>query len=900
MSTDPETISSKAGFSPLTLVSRLLAGRTFGWFEAGFLAVVVIALVMRLWELGGRTVHYDEAIHLHFAWRLTESSGAFLGWPWVFGTDYIHSPWMHGPFQIEFTALMFRLFGDTDVTARLGYALFGTALVAVPYFFRDYLGRTGALLAALMLTLSPTLLYFSRFGRNDIIMAFFAASLLVLMWRYIHEGHRRYLYLASTVLALMFATKETAYLVVAVFGLISIVLVASNLRRPLLHRFSLSQVGRPAGFLILLITITLPQWSAVSGFVQGIFGLTLVNPDPQGGSNVANVDGTPGLVGAPAWTGETLLLPVQDLPIGAYAAVIVLGLAILAWLLSRGPFTTARLACLAGVPLAMTAGVATMLYRPLADVIDTRGVPALDLALGILLITVAMSALVYHRYPFQRGALLVSVPVFVTPIYAVLFTPLVNLQKVVDGVLPSEVAIGAAANGLPANYVVALVILVGAIVVSVVLGIRWLGGAWLICGGIFYLIWSALYTTLFTHMSGVFSGSWQGMGYWIAQQEVARGNQPWYYYFVGLPVYELLPLVFGIAGAVYFAKKRDMLGLSLTIWAAVTFLAYTVASEKMPWLLVNITLPLIFLSAKFLGEMAEVVQWRQAFRQGGAGLFFLLPLAVMGGVFIIYTYAGGGHGREGLAGLHWLALAGTVLVLIVAAYLIRTTTSARGGAAAVLGVAALLFAFGTWSALRASYTFDDSNREILVYAQGGADLQDTFASLEEQVFSVAQDDDSDESSARRAVEVDYDIWYPFQWYVRHAESGGLLRFTCFKDANDDGWNDSCNSLETAPADGEFRPSSLMLASSHASSTDEELAGYEKSELMHSLLWYPETYRRPSEARQEEEWKDQLKKDLVFFKDVASSRDAWRSVLSYWLFRDLKQDWFTGDYYTYSR
>ncbi|MBU17020.1 MAG: hypothetical protein CL725_04880, partial [Chloroflexi bacterium] len=213
---------------PWRFVSGLWAGRSFGWLEAGFLLVVIVALVMRLWELGGRTVHYDEAIHLHYAWRLSESSGVFLGWPWIFGTDYIHSPWMHGPFQIEFTALMFKLFGDTDVTARLGYVFFGTALVAVPYFFRDYLGRTASLLAAVMLALSPTILYFSRFGRNDIIMAFFASALLMLMWRYIHEGHRRYLYLASAVLALMFATKETTYLVVGIFGLVLILLTVAE------------------------------------------------------------------------------------------------------------------------------------------------------------------------------------------------------------------------------------------------------------------------------------------------------------------------------------------------------------------------------------------------------------------------------------------------------------------------------------------------------------------------------------------------------------------------------------------------------------------------------------------------------------------------------------------------
>ena len=225
---------------------RIWGGRRFGWLEAGFLAVVIIALVMRLWELGGRTAHYDEAIHLHFSWKLAESGGAFLGWPWIFGTDYLHSPWMHGPFQIEFTALIFRIFGDTDVTARLGYVLFGTGLVAVPFFFRHYLGRTGALMAAVMLTFSPTMLYFSRFGRNDIIMAFFASTLLILMWRYINEGHRRYLYLASGILALMFATKETAYLVVAVLGAISLALVAVNGGRPQLRQISLSRAGRPA------------------------------------------------------------------------------------------------------------------------------------------------------------------------------------------------------------------------------------------------------------------------------------------------------------------------------------------------------------------------------------------------------------------------------------------------------------------------------------------------------------------------------------------------------------------------------------------------------------------------------------------------------------------------------
>ncbi|MCI0843979.1 MAG: TIGR03663 family protein [Chloroflexi bacterium] len=883
--------------TPGRLASRLWSGRTFGLLEAGFLLIVVAALAMRLWELGGRTVHYDEAIHLHFAWRLSESSGAFLGWPWIFGTDYIHSPWMHGPFQIQFTAFMFKIFGDTDVTARLGYVLFGTALVAVPYFFRDYLGRTASLMAAVMLAVSPTILYFSRFGRNDIIMAFFASALLMLMWRYIHEGHRRYLYLASAVLALMFATKETSYMVVGIFGLVLILLMIGARLPWLRGQSTLPYLDRPAGFFLLLTTLTLPQWSALSGFFQGIFGLTLVNPDPQTGNNVANVDGTDGLVGAPAWADETLLLPVRDLGMGVHAAVIVVGLAVLAWLLSRGPLTASRLLCVAGTPLAVTAGVALLLYRPLADIIDTRGVPALDLGLAALLVTGALSSLVYFRYPVRKGVLLLIIPALVTALYAVLFTPVLDLQAVVDGILPSEVTIGAAANGVPVNYVVALGVLSFAIIVSIIIGVQWIGGAWLVCAGIFYLIWASLYTTFFTHLSGAFSGSWQGMGYWVAQQEVARGNQPWYYYFVGLPVYELLPVVFGIAGAVYFIRRGDMLGLALTFWAGVTFVAYTLASEKMPWLLVNITLPLIFLSAKFLGELAESVRWRQALRHGAGGLFFLAPMAALGGLFVLYAYTGN---DEGLTAQHWGILAGSAVVLALAAYLIRVSSTAGGGALATLGIAALLLGFGGWSALRASYTFDDSNREILVYAQGGTDLKDTFAGLQEQFFSSSASEATDASTQRRAVEVDYDIWYPFQWYVRNAESDGLLRFTCFKSEGDDGWNASCNSLESTPEEGEFRPDSLLLAADHAGRTGGELLEYTKSEPLHSLLWFPETYRRPSEARQDEEWKDELKKDLVFFKDVASSRGAWHSALSYWIFRDLEQDWFTGDYYVFER
>ena len=61
---------------------------------------------------------------------------------------------------------------------------------------------------------------------------------------------------------------------------------------------------------------------------------------------------------------------------------------------------------------------------------------------------------------------------------------------------------------------------------------------------------------------------------------------------VGLTVYELLALAFGVAAVVWLVRRREPFGIVLAAWVAATLVMYTVATEKMPWLLVNITVPL--------------------------------------------------------------------------------------------------------------------------------------------------------------------------------------------------------------------------------------------------------------------------------------------------------------------
>ena len=181
--------------------------RVAAWEMASYGGLLITALAMRLWDLGSRAMHHDESLHAFYSWLLSEGSG------------YQHSPMMHGPFQFEANAGLFLAFGDSDFTARLLYAVAGTILVGMPLLFRFRLGRGGALLVAGLLASSPTLLYFSRFARNDIIMAVWTLGLVISMWRYIDEGKNRYLYVSSALLALMFATKETSFIATSVLGL---------------------------------------------------------------------------------------------------------------------------------------------------------------------------------------------------------------------------------------------------------------------------------------------------------------------------------------------------------------------------------------------------------------------------------------------------------------------------------------------------------------------------------------------------------------------------------------------------------------------------------------------------------------------------------------------------------
>ncbi len=174
--------------------------------------------------------------------------------------------------------------------------------------------------------------------------------------------------------------------------------------------------------------------------------------------------------------------------------------------------------------------------------------------------------------------------------------------------------------------------------VSVLIGIAWDWRRWLIAAGSFWGIFVVLYTTVFTNGFGFMTGLVGSLGYWLEQQPVQRGGQPWFYYaLVQIPVYEYLPaigvlaaIVVGLvtwirgarrghrkgAGGVGVGEERRAVGFPvpffLGYWVFSALLAYSYAGEKMPWLTVHIALPMILLAGWAFGRFFDSIDWTAA------------------------------------------------------------------------------------------------------------------------------------------------------------------------------------------------------------------------------------------------------------------------------------------------
>jgi uncharacterized protein (TIGR03663 family) len=184
----------------------LIPGIKVDRWTALYVALMVLVALTRLWDLSTRSYSHDESIHAWEAWKL------------LTGRGYVHSPVYHGPFLYHITALIYALFGDSDVTGRLGTSLASIAIVMMPLFMIKWLGRLGVLATTLLMAVSPVMMHRARFIRHDQFAILFNLILLVAILHYLDQRRPRYLYYAAAALSLGFAGKETTFITYAIFG----------------------------------------------------------------------------------------------------------------------------------------------------------------------------------------------------------------------------------------------------------------------------------------------------------------------------------------------------------------------------------------------------------------------------------------------------------------------------------------------------------------------------------------------------------------------------------------------------------------------------------------------------------------------------------------------------------
>ena len=680
---------------------------------AAYVVLVAVALVARLWDLGSRAMHHDESLHALYSYNLAVGDG------------FRHDPMMHGPFQMEATAGLFLLLGDSDFTARLLYALAGTALVALPFFLRNRLGRTGALLVAVMLAASPAMFYFSRFARNDILVAVWTLGLVIAVWRYLDEGKTKYLFWVSGLLALAFATKESAYVITTILG------------------------------SYLLVEILSKNWSSIAGLVR----VGEANPLEALGQLVEG-----------AWQTLQRGLRFED--------------------------------------------------------------PSRQVGLFVLLFTLSL----------PMGAALISI---------LQDTPLLGGTGLVLASPIGSPRIGAPSGG---GIVIAAVTIGFLLWVSATVGSKWAGIVWWKCAAVFGVVWVLLYSTFFTNPLGLGSGIWQSLGYWIVQQDVARGNQPIYYYLVITPLYEFLPLVFAIAGGVFYWRRRDRFGLFLVFWCVSTFLLYTYITEKMPWLLVNVALPLVVLAGKFLGDVVEGIQWRRAWRYGGV----LIVPGVLLFIAALWLLAfAEPEGRDG-----YLALGGIVAVILCLAalgyWISRLVGSRNFWSVAAVSFALLLLALTVRASWHAAYRNGDTPVEMLVYTQTSPDLAGVYRQIVRNL---------DEADGSTTISIDQTggFSWPWAWYLR--DRSGVMY-------------DCCSGPVTEAPDASI----LLLNADNRPASDDVMAEqYGSGVRIPHRWWFPENYRGLTPGK---------------LARAAIDRDSWRTVMDYFLFRELSTSLGSSDVVVY--
>lgn len=400
----------------------------------------------------------------------------------------------------------------------------------------------------------------------------------------------------------------------------------------------------------------------------------------------------------------------------------------------------------------------------------------------------------------------------------------------------------------------------------------------------------ALFTSMFTNMFGLASGTVGALGYWLGQHDVQRGDQPWFYYMLMLVQYEFIGVaLFPVAIVLTLRQlipalregrpvgRRAYMRGFVIYWALLNLAVFSWAGEKMPWLTVHMSLPLAILAASVIGSGIERVEAAVNERRLPASAVWIaalgIPMAAISS-FFLWSWGTAGEWEQRGSDLtrslrpdiasHPYLLYVPVLVLIALAVAAVIRAGYRVGfplVGLVLVVIALIAQLHV--SLRMTYANGDVPVDMLIYVQTSPDVTRTV----EEIGVLSR-----MLTGGKDMQIAYDSGtsWPMQWYLRDYPN---RRF----------FGSTLNSPPDAP---------IVLISTDSlfgnSANHDMLLGYTYTEYA-MRWWFPEdeTYRRfaiAPELNKVDRQNYQTDQQGPFtMADVAAS--VWRSI---WSMREPQQ------------
>ncbi|GMQ78378.1 MAG: hypothetical protein BMS9Abin02_0884 [Anaerolineae bacterium] len=182
--------------------------------------IIALAALLRLGDLGIIPLAPDEAYNALAVWDFWKNPGT--------------EPSIGSPIYFSLNVFLSQLIGFSDTSMRIVPALFGMALVPMPWFLRDRVGKIGALIAGLLFAISPTLVLASRTA-GGLSAALFAGMLVFVVWlRFNETKDDKWLFGIAIGLAIGFVSAEIFFSII--LSLLLAWLIQSNFGRPIQDR----------------------------------------------------------------------------------------------------------------------------------------------------------------------------------------------------------------------------------------------------------------------------------------------------------------------------------------------------------------------------------------------------------------------------------------------------------------------------------------------------------------------------------------------------------------------------------------------------------------------------------------------------------------------------------------